>query len=478
MNFILGVIIIILVYLTLKYFNETKKIKEKYKDIIDIQAEKDKIETEKENISIWIKETKHKELENIIKIKTDLEKDLNKIKHEINIEKNKSLELIDIRENLKKEINILEEEKELQEFSIYKPKFYYENSENYRLKLVELNEKIKEMVKNKKAAICTTEWAVHGSKKEGKKMTAETLKLMIRAFNGEVDSAIAKVKYNNIKTMETRIYRAFETINKLNEVKTCFITKEYLELKLKELYLNFEMAEKIQEEKEEIRRAREEDRENEKARKEYEKAQAEALKEEERSRKALEKAEEKLKNAHGVELDKLNTQIEKLKLALEEAQKNKERAKSMAELTKSGHVYVISNIGSFGENVYKIGMTRRLEPMDRVKELGDASVPFNFDVHAMIYSENAPELENALHKEFYNHRLNKINDRREFFKVDLKKVEEVAKKYNADVKFTMEAVAEQYRQTLELENNFKEREKVEQLKKEQVENEKNIILNI
>lgn len=459
---IIFVIIILIIGCLKNYKNfkeksqELEKFKEKYKGIIDIEEEKNKLKNDIHEIELRL------ELE----------------KNNLKADKEKALKLVDYRERLKTDISLLEETKDLQEFGIYQPRFYYENSESYRNKLIELSDEIKQMIKDKRAAICTTEWLVEGSKAKGNKMTNETLKLMIRTFNGEADLAIAKVKFSNISVMEARIYKSFETINKLNQVKACYITKEYLQAKIDELYLNFEMAEKLQEEKEEIRRAREEDRENERARKEYEKAQAEALKEEERARKALEKAEEKLKTVHGEQLEKLNEQINNLKMALEQAQKDKERAKSMAELTKAGHVYVISNIGSFGENVYKIGMTRRLEPMDRVRELGDASVPFNFDVHAMIYSENAPELENALHKEFYKNRVNKINDRREFFRVDLQEIEKVAKKYKGDVKFTMEAQAEQYRQTIAMENENNNLENSLKEKSQKIQEEKNFILNM
>ncbi|RYG94227.1 GIY-YIG nuclease family protein [archaeon] len=112
--------------------------------------------------------------------------------------------------------------------------------------------------------------------------------------------------------------------------------------------------------------------------------------------------------ATGVKQEKLQAQIDRLELELLAAQEKKERALSMAQQTKRGHVYVISNIGSFGENVYKIGMTRRLEPLDRVRELGDASVPFQFDVHAMIYSDEARTLENELHKAFTNKKVNML----------------------------------------------------------------------
>ena len=139
---------------------------------------------------------------------------------------------------------------------------------------------------------------------------------------------------------------------------------------------------------------------------------------------------------------------------LQEANDNKERAISRAQLTRSGHVYIISNIGSFGENVYKVGMTRRLEPMDRVRELGDASVPFPFDVHAMIFTEDAPGLENAIHKQIEEHRLNRINLRREFFTIsidDLKKAVDKASKTakpRYSIHWTKFAEAEQYRQSL------------------------------
>ena len=337
---------------------------------------------------------------------------------------------------------------------------------------------MRSMIDRKIAATCSTEWTVGNSRKKGEKMTNDNLKLMLRAFNGEADAAIAKVKFNNVVTMEKRINKAFEVINKLNEVNCCTISSEYLDLKLEELYLNYEMAKKVEEEKEEQRMIREQMREEEKAQKELEKAQIEAQKEEERARKALEKAEAKLKQAHGLELDELNGKIELLKKQLEEAEANKERAKSMAQQTKSGYVYVISNIGSFGEDVYKIGMTRRLEPMDRVRELGDASVPFFFDVHAMIYSKNAPELENNLHKEFYDYRVNKINDRREFFRVKLSEIEKIAKKYGADVEFIKTAKAEQYRETLAIEENMKKQFQNESEKIDEFQQEINEINNL
>lgn len=146
----------------------------------------------------------------------------------------------------------------------------------------------------------------------------------------------------------------------------------------------------------------------------------------------------------------LQQQLDELQKKYEEAEAKNQRAISMAQQTRAGHVYVISNIGSFGEDVFKIGMTRRLEPMDRVKELGDASVPFSFDVHAMIYSEDAPTLENALHRKFKQAQLNKINQRKEFFSVSLSDIKSLLDDMHIETHWTLKADAYEYRESLAL----------------------------
>lgn len=468
---VLFVLLYFLIKSNKKYNNLYSEVEREYKPIVDINEEIQRKNMELKKIeNEIIQENKKKELERLKK-----ENEIKELEKKNNLEKERALKILDKVKELNQEISLLEEKQELQEFSFYEPKYFYDSSEKYRTEIDRVNFEMRSMIDRKIAATCSTEWTVGNSRKKGEKMTNNALKLMLRAFNGEADAAIAKVKFNNVVTMEKRINKAFEVINKLNEVNCCTISSEYLDLKLEELYLNYEMAKKVEEEKEEQRMIREQMREEEKAQKELEKAQIEAQKEEERARKALEKAEEKLKQAHGLELDELNGKIELLKKQLEEAEANKERAKSMAQQTKSGYVYVISNIGSFGEDVYKIGMTRRLEPMDRVRELGDASVPFFFDVHAMIYSKNAPELENNLHKEFYDYRVNKINDRREFFRVKLSEIENIAKKYGADVEFIKTAKAEQYRETLAIEENMKKQSQNESKKTDEFQEEINEI---
>jgi len=154
-----------------------------------------------------------------------------------------------------------------------------------------------------------------------------------------------------------------------------------------------------------------------------------------------------------VELKSLNEKINDLESKLREAEDRAERAISMAQLTKRGHIYIISNIGSFGEGIYKIGMTRRLDPIDRVDELGDASVPFKFDIHAIIKSDNAPELEKQLHNHFSESRVNKINLRREYFKVSLDEIEDYLKEnFQGEYDLILLPKAKEYRETIYLEN--------------------------
>ena len=244
--------------------------------------------------------------------------------------------------------------------------------------------------------------------------------------------------------------KTFEAINKLGKSSTISIEYDYLELKLNELTLEHEFQLKKQREKEELREIQAQIREEEKAKRDFEKAQKEAEKEEKNYQSALDKARKEIAEVTGEKQNKLQAQIEKLEQELKEAQEKKERAMSMAQQTKRGHVYIISNIGSFGENIYKIGMTKRLEPTDRVKELGDASVPFKFDIHAMIYSDEAPTLEKELHRAFDEKKVNMMNYRKEFFNVSLEEIESQIKETGIEAEFTILPEAVEYRETVAL----------------------------
>ena len=351
-------------------------------------------------------------------------------------------------ERLLAEVAVMEEGEEMRSFGLYEPHFDFETAESYKEAVKANRAKQKQMVKDKVAAVCDTEWTVSGSKAKGRTMMNRQIRLMLRAFNGECDAAVMKARWNNMTQMETRMEKTFAAVNKLGETQQTMITGRYLELKIEELHLAHEYAERKYEEKEEQKEIRAQMREEERARREMVKAQDAAEKDEALAARALEKARNEVANAHGEAKSALAAQIAELEESLKEAHEKSQRALSQAQQTRRGHVYVVSNVGSFGEGVYKVGMTRRLEPLDRVKELGDASVPFPFDVHAMIHSTDAPALENALHKAMNGRRVNLVNRRKEFFRVSLSEISALVHENHGEIEFTMAAEARQYRESV------------------------------
>ncbi len=345
------------------------------------------------------------------------------------------------------EKSALDEEASLRSFGFYKPRYDFATSDRYEARLEQIRAQQKQLLKDGTAAACSIAWTVNGSVAEGRKQIAQTLKLMLRAVNGECDASIAKVRYNNVHVMEARIKKAFDDITGLVAVQSCRFSPQYLALKLQELYLAHEYKEKVQAEREEQRRIREQMRDEDVAQREIEKARADAAREEQRYAAALAKAREEVEGAAGARQAKLRLQVEELEQRLAQAQQTA-RAVAQAQLTRAGHVYVISNVGSFGEQIYKIGMTRRLDPQDRVDELGDASVPFAFDVHAMIRAQDAPALETALHRAFHARRVNRVNLRKEFFRVTLEEIAAEVIKLHGEVEFTRLAEAEDYRKSV------------------------------
>lgn len=300
------------------------------------------------------------------------------------------------------------------------------------------------------AAYATSPLTFNGSEAQGRQLLKRVLRLMLRAFNGECDSFIARVNYRNVEAMKKRITSSYDQINQLAQTWHCSISDAYLKNRVSELELVYEYEEAKQKEKEEQARIREQMREEEQAAKEAERARQQADKEEQRYQALLERAQGEAASASETEKESLNARIQELQKRIAEIEEKK-RAMSQAMLTKLGHVYIISNVGSFGDNVYKIGMTRRLEPMDRVKELGDASVPFPFDVHALIRTSDAPRLENALHKHFSHRRLNLENERKEFFHVTIEEIRNELETLKdqlgleSELRLTLLAEAKEYR---------------------------------
>lgn len=289
------------------------------------------------------------------------------------------------------------------------------------------------------------------------------INFVLDAFNGKIDSILSKVKKDNFGILEQKIKDSFYLVNNNGKAfRDARILGEYLAARIEELHWAVIVQELKWQEKEEQRMIREQIREEEKARREFEKAIRDAEKEEQLLKKLIEKAQKEVSKASEAERAAQLQRLSELESRLIEAEEKNQRAISMAQQTKAGNVYIISNIGSFGEDIFKIGMTRRLEPLDRVRELGDASVPFEFDVHAMIYSENAPQLERELHRKFLKLQLNKINPRKEFFRIGLLNIKDAVEQLGIEAKWTMAAEAKQYRESLAIEEAMKNDKELEQ----------------
>ena len=331
------------------------------------------------------------------------------------------------------------------------PQYLYETSTRYSEEIKDIRQQQKDMIKAKTAVTFPKTTVISNDKSLNKKILNGQVKLMLTAFNIECDMLIGKVSPSSFGRTLERIEKLANNLEKSAATLECGFDIDYIELKFEECKLQYQYTLKKQEEIAEQKLIKEQIREEQRAIKEFEKAIAEAEKEEKMYRNLLDKAQQELAQANEQERSEMEQRIAILELQLAEAEAKEERAKSMAEQTRKGHVYVISNIGSFGEDVYKIGLTRRLEPMDRVKELGDASVPFPFDVHAMIYTDDAPALETALHREFHSQRVNAINLRKEFFNVDLEEIKDAVEKIaGVDAEFKMTALAEDYYESLRL----------------------------
>lgn len=344
----------------------------------------------------------------------------------------------------KKEIINLNDDIVMQDFGLYRPQFDFANALIYKDKLSEIRSLQKQLIKDKMAVTGKSNWEVNGSKAQGKKLVSDTQKLLLRAFNSECDDIVSRVRYTNFDRSLERINKLGDTISKLGTVMGISITSEYMNAKRKELRLAFEYQQKKEQEKEELKAARAEQREQAKLQKEIDEQRKKLEKEQTHYQSAMEHLNAQLAG-NPDNIDLLNKKAD-YEAMLSEIDKSLSDIDYRQANMKAGYVYIISNIGSFGKDVYKIGMTRRLDPQERVDELGDASVPFNFDVHAMIFSDDAPALETALHHAFADKKLNMVNQRREFFNVTLDEIKKVVQEnFDKTVEFIDVPNAEQYR---------------------------------
>lgn len=354
---------------------------------------------------------------------------------------------------LNDEIDTLSDEILLQTYGIYTPLYDFQKLEDYKERLEEIRNQEKQMIRDKEAGVSSIDWTVDGSISKGRAQTNQRIKQMIRCFNIECDLLIDKVKFNNIEAFMQKIRHTAEIINKLNDKWGISVSNNYVDLKIDELRVAYEYAKKKQEEKDRIAEIRRIQKEEERVQKELEEARKDIVKEQTHYNNALQDIIDRINNESSIETEYLlekKAEIEKHLTELDQKLKDIDYREANK---RAGYVYIISNIGSFGENIYKIGMTRRLNPMERVDELGDASVPFKFDVHALIFSDDAPTLETALHHAFEDRKVNMVNARREFYRVTLEEIESVVKSnYDKTVEFIKVPLAEQYRESLRLYN--------------------------
>lgn len=315
-------------------------------------------------------------------------------------------------------------------------------SDEVKNKLALLQNKQDGMVKSGEALSVTTTAA--------KKIADSQKRQILRCFNAETENIIQSITVKNVDASRAKIQRAFDAINKMFAVDGVQITSAFLESKFEELSLVYAYMLKEDEEREQRKAIREQMVEEEKVRREIEKAKQKIEKEEAQFTNEVNKLMSYMQKAKDdIEKQLYIDKIQELQKKLEDVRADKENVLQREQNTRAGFVYIISNIGSFGEQVFKIGMTRRLEPMDRISELSSASVPFPFDVHALIFSDDAPGLETILHQRFNGDRVNKVNPRKEFFRVDLDEIKEVVlANHNATVKFVDIPEAEEYRATL------------------------------
>lgn len=416
-----------------------------------------KIKKENERLTFELEESKKlltPEMQDAFRLQL-LVADLNKTAENKSVEIDRANKtLADLDNTIKeKRAQILDIDEQLlfEEFSLYKPKYDLVSSEQYKQKIDDIRQTQKDLIKKGNAVSGNMGWTVNNSAAQGKKMVSDMQKLLLRAFNSECDELIDRVTYSNIEQSEKRIKASCENISKLGRIMQIAISWEYERAKLNELYLVFEYRQAKQREKEEQKELRAQMREEAKLQKEIEEARKKVEKEQKHYQNALKTVLEQLTTASDEERAVLEEKRKELEDQLGEIAKNIQDIDYREANAKAGYVYIISNIGAFGENIYKIGMTRRLDPTERIDELGDASVPFDFDIHAMIFSDDAPALEAALHKAFEYKKLNMINHRREFFAVTLDEIKEVVKNnYNKAVEFIELAPAQQYRESLKL----------------------------
>ncbi|MFS5431002.1 DUF4041 domain-containing protein [Streptococcus agalactiae] len=350
---------------------------------------------------------------------------------------------------LQKEVIVLNDDLDLQEYGFFERKYKFSDSTKYKEELETLRKRQKQLVKDKKAGVIVRPMLLDNSKSKGRAMQNQLIKAMIRGFNGEVDAHLVKVTATNLSKKVDAVVKSFNQLNKMYSRNLVCLSNDYLELKISELQLAVEYELQKLEEKELLREQRSKEREDKKLQAELAAKRKQIEKDRKHFKQMLDNVEELLKTANEEEKEKLNLQLAEYQDKLSELDELEEDIDYREGHATAGYVYIISNIGAFGEDVYKIGVTRRLDPMERIRELGSASVPFQFDVHALIFSEEAFSLEKELHNRFEKNKINKVNGRKEYFKVPFSDIKAVLEEHKElAIELTEKAEAFEYRQSL------------------------------
>ena len=330
---------------------------------------------------------------------------------------------------IQNEISLANDTFGLQEFGFFERQYKFSDSTKYKEALDNLRKQQKDLVKSGQAGRIIVPVLLDNNKSKGRAMQNQLIKAAIRGFNGEADALLVKVSVSNVEKKIQALKKAFQQLNRMYSRNQIEITIPYLNLKIEELRLAAEFELQRQEEKELLREQMEKDRTH--------------------FKNMVSKVEELLKNATGEEFEELQRQLSEYQDKLSELDEIEEDIDYREGHATAGYVYIISNIGSFGEDVYKIGVTRRLEPLERIRELSSASVPFQFDVHALIFSEEAFALETELHNQLSEYKVNKVNNRKEYFKVPFEKIKALLDKHEElTIELNENAEAFEYRQTL------------------------------
>lgn len=439
------------------------KLNEKQEELKNLDEEYQKKEETKEKELNKKLKKKQEELDNIDKTYEKIAKDKEK---EIDVKLNdKTNELnnlvIKINNNtrelneIRKEIALVEETLDMQEYGLYEPKYNFINSTAYKERLDAVRKQQKQMIKDKTAAVGTSDWTINGDKRQGKAFINANIKQILRSFNNETEVIINKVKHSNVESSKKRIQKSFDQLNRLYERENVSLTKSYLNLKVDEMNIAYEYEVKKQEEKELLREEREREREEKKLQKKLEKEKNKFNRENDKIQKEINKVRDELTTAADKEKAKLEKEIKELKEALNRNNEEIGKIDEWKETPGAGYVYIISNIGSFGKNVFKIGVTRRDNPDERIRELSSASVPFRYDTHVFIFSKDAFALEKELHDRFNDSRVNKVNRRKEFFNITIDDVKQIVEENKADVhSFVEHPDAEEYYDTLKIEEQL------------------------